>query len=279
MIQIYQAIPGSIHPVFDDIYITECGFSHINDRDYHFVRQHGRDDYHLIYMIKNHGKFVTSNSFVTLHAGELILFPPHQKHGYKIDACDEAIYYWLHFSGNRTEEILEAYKLCCETVYNIGLSTRIPRLFDFIIEELQAQLPQCSEICAGLLRQLLAVFSQKKALPSQGRTIQTVIRALSRDFRENIPLEDYAKKCGYSKYHFIRLFKEATGHSPIDYRNILRIQNACTLLEQTPYSIHEISEELGFSDPSYFSKLFKQHINKSPLAYRKEMNLEKTTSP
>jgi len=53
MIQIYQAVPGSIHPVFDDIYITECGFSHINDRDYHFVRQHGRDDYHLIYMIKN----------------------------------------------------------------------------------------------------------------------------------------------------------------------------------------------------------------------------------
>lgn len=270
MIQIYKAVPSDILPLFEDLYITECGLSYIEGRDYHFIREAGRPDYHLIYLIKNRGTFLTSDATVQLYAGELILLPPHKRHGYQINNRDGAVYYWMHFDGEKAAEFLASFGLSCETVYNIGLSARIPRLFDSIIEELQTQLPRYPEICAGLLRQILAIISQKVSLPAQTRTIQSAIRAIGRDFRENIPLEEYAQDCGYSKYHFIRLFKEATGQTPVSYRNALRIENACSLIENTPYTLQEISDALGFSDPSYFSKMFKKYMGQSPQQYKKE---------
>ncbi len=268
MFQIYKANPQDVTPLSNDFFVTECGLSHIEGRDYLFVRETGRPDYHLIYLVKNHGTFITSTGQVTLYPGEALLLPPNKKHGYHIYETDGAVYYWLHFDGTVAEAYLSQLALTCETVHTIGLSARLPRLFDSINEELQSQLPHYTEICAGLLRQILSIIAQKTGFSEQARTIQTVIRAIGRDFRENIPLEEYAKNCGYSKYHFIRLFKEATGQTPIVYRNILRIENARTLIEQTPYTLQEISDSLGFSDPSYFSKIFKKHTGKSPKAYR-----------
>lgn len=214
MFQIYQANLQDISPISRDLFVTECGLTFIEGRDYHFIRKKGRPDYHLIYMIKNHGTFITSNGQVTLYPGEFLLLPPHKKHGYHINETDGAVYYWLHFDGTAAAEYLESSGLACETVHSIGLSARLPRLFDSINEELQTQLPHYTEICAGLLRQILSIIAQKTAFSAQTRTIQSAIRAISRDFRENIPLEDYAKNCGYSMYHFIRLFKKSDRTTP-----------------------------------------------------------------
>ncbi len=270
MFYIYQAKAQDVKELTSDLFVTECGKSFIEGRDYFFIRENGRNDYHLIYLIKNHGTFVTSRGQVTLYPGELIVLPPHKKHGYHISEKDAAVYYWIHFDGTKAAEYLHEMGLTLETVYSIGLSARLPRLFDSINEELATQMPHYTEICAGLLRQIIAIIGQKTSFSAQTSSIQSAIRAIGCDFRENIPLEEYARNCGYSKYHFIRLFKEATGQTPIVYRNSLRVENACALMEQTSYTLQEISDALGFSDPAYFSKMFKRHTGMSPKRYRKE---------
>lgn len=76
-------------------------------------------------------------------------------------------------------------------------------------------------------------------------------------------------KIGYSASHFRKLFREHTGKSPLQYMNKLRIEQSKRLLQQYHgiHAIKEIGLSCGFSDPYYFSRLFKQYEGISPEKY------------
>lgn len=98
--------------------------------------------------------------------------------------------------------------------------------------------------------------------------------------RENIDspikIADLTEILFISKEHLIRLFKSATGKTPLEYITDSKIQKAMTMLEENRYSVSEISEKLAFANPSYFSKIFKQKLKMSPSEYRKRK--QKNTS-
>lgn len=288
VIHIYQSNPTDFAPSLSDFIVTECGFSDFGARKYHLIREQGRrageiTDWHMIYLVKNSSTFITSRDEIRMKAGELIFIPPNTRHGYKIEETDLVAYYWIHFLGDKIEPLLRDLQLETETVYSIGLSTGITRLFDLIIEELQTKNIHYSVVSGGLLIQLLSVIAQKKSISLQAPGIKRAIAAIRSEYNSDQSVEEYARNSGYSKYHFIRLFKEATGQTPIEYRIRLRLENACSLLRSTSYSMHEIAEAIGFSDPAYFSRLFKKNIGKSPQAYRKEFesgtNFPESNSP
>ena len=65
------------------------------------------------------------------------------------------------------------------------------------------------------------------------------------------------------------MFRDSIGKTPIEYINGLRINRAMQLLADTETSMADISDGIGFCNPNYFHKIFKQYIDMSPLAYRK----------
>ncbi|MBQ7032522.1 MAG: helix-turn-helix domain-containing protein [Clostridia bacterium] len=282
IIHIYQSNPNDIVASLSDCMVTECGFSDFGARKYHLIREQGRragdiTDWHMIYLVKNSSTFITSQEEICMKAGELIFIPPNTRHGYKIEETDLVAYYWIHFMGDKIDLLMQDLHLETETVYSIGLSAGVTRIFDLIIGELQTKNLHYSVVSTGLLIQLLSVIAQKKSSFLQASSIKRVITAIQTEYYANTSVEEYAKNSGYSKYHFIRLFKEATGQTPVDYRIRLRLDNACSLLRSTSYSMHEISEVLGFSDPAYFSRLFKKRFGKSPQSYRNEFEVNDKT--
>jgi YesN/AraC family two-component response regulator len=62
--------------------------------------------------------------------------------------------------------------------------------------------------------------------------------------------------------------KMRPGYSPKDYFIHLKVQRACGLLSRSDKTIHEIAYEMRYSDPYYFSRLFKKVIGISPRRYR-----------
>lgn len=68
--------------------------------------------------------------------------------------------------------------------------------------------------------------------------------------------------------HLCRTFKKLTGHTIIQYINLLKIQKACTLLRETNKSITVIALECGFHSPMYFCKTFKSILHVTPKSYR-----------
>ena len=69
--------------------------------------------------------------------------------------------------------------------------------------------------------------------------------------------------------YFTKMFKESIGKTPIDYINGMRVNSAMELLCTTEKSMTEIADAIGFCNPNYFHKIFKQYMMTSPLAYRK----------
>jgi AraC family transcriptional regulator len=68
--------------------------------------------------------------------------------------------------------------------------------------------------------------------------------------------------------HFARLFKQATGQTPHQYVLGCRIARAKQLLAETDMPLSEIGLQVGCTDQSYFTALFRQHVTMTPKAYR-----------
>ena len=72
-----------------------------------------------------------------------------------------------------------------------------------------------------------------------------------------------------NKYYLIRLFKQQTGLSPIDYLIHVRLEEAEKLLAKSNITVSDISDRVGFHSPSHFSKTFKENNHCTPSQYRK----------
>lgn len=89
------------------------------------------------------------------------------------------------------------------------------------------------------------------------------------NFQDDIDVSNIADEANYSKFHFIRLFKKAYGHTPRQYLIIKRIEFAKKMLESEP-SVKSVCFDSGFSSVGTFSTLFKDRTGKTPSDYTRE---------
>lgn len=99
--------------------------------------------------------------------------------------------------------------------------------------------------------------------------IEEAITYIEGHFKEKLTLEMVSSKIFVNPKYFSHVFKKEMGVSFTDYVNHLRIQHACRLLETTNQQAYLISYECGFSDPSYFNRVFCAKMNMTPSTYRK----------
>jgi AraC-like DNA-binding protein len=110
-----------------------------------------------------------------------------------------------------------------------------------------------------------------EGLERLGSAYQYVCQAIdyiSENFANNIALDELSALCGLSKYHLLRIFKQVTGHTPIDYINKVRCKYATQRLLNGA-SVTETALASGFSDAHYFSNCFKKYIGCRPSEIRK----------
>ena len=100
--------------------------------------------------------------------------------------------------------------------------------------------------------------------------IMDILSYIDTNFMNNPSVSELAKKAGLSESHFMKRFRDATGCSYKTYVNRYKNKIAQTMLAESPKSIQEISNELGFCSSNYFCTLFKQINGMSPLQYRKK---------
>lgn len=99
-----------------------------------------------------------------------------------------------------------------------------------------------------------------------------IINVITHYFDENmerrLTLKEIADFSGLSQSRLSAVFKERTGHSPLNYFNFMKMRKACNLLDNTNMKLSQISLKLGIDDPYYFSRLFSQVMGISPKNYR-----------
>ena len=98
---------------------------------------------------------------------------------------------------------------------------------------------------------------------------QEIIRNfIDRNFMYDLSVQDMAAELGYSEAYFCKLFKQYFGQSFISYLTEYRIDRAIKMMEDVSVSVKDVGKAVGYSDPNYFTKVFKRVKGRNPSEYR-----------
>lgn len=142
----------------------------------------------------------------------------------------------------------------------------------------------------GLLLRLLGIMAgapdndrtflsvRSFALPTEShyqQAIREAMRHLIANFREPMRLEEVLQLTDLSRPTFARQFKLHSGHSFSEFLNLLRLQAACRELVESDRSVLEIALGCGFTQISFFNRLFRRVMKRNPTEYRAKQRVKK----
>lgn len=270
--------------------INSCGVNSSvgkkGPRNSFYVRRpEGRKDYQLLYISAGKAEHYLNGAWQTVYAGQAVIYLPDDPQYYLYQANVPVICKWLHFSGSMAESILQSCDLICEErIINLGEEREINALFDRILQERQLN-PPCSEtILPGLLYQLLGLMGRQRAILQDKNKYQArqrlmqAVESMHYHYDEPQSIDQYAEKCGMSRFHFSHAFREIVGQSPYAYLSQLRLDHARELLIGSDTRISDIARACGYDNPLYFSRIFSRKFSMPPSEYRKQYSIFRNLS-
>jgi AraC-like DNA-binding protein len=101
------------------------------------------------------------------------------------------------------------------------------------------------------------------------RRLRLAKDTMDRDWATPLDLDAVAASAGYSRYHFIRVFRQAYGETPGQYLSRRRVERAQELLRGANLTVSEICLTVGFDSLGSFCTRFKQLTGSTPTEYRR----------
>ena len=205
----------------------------------------------------------------------MILFRPGEPQVYYYYAVDKTEVYWVHFTGWKVEEYLERYELPHhKNVFYTGVTPDYPWIYNQMIRELQLQRVNYEDMISLYMHHIFITINRyiKEGRETKSDNINDIERAahyFKDNYNKQISIEQYAEEHLMSVNWFIHSFKSVMKMSPMQYIISLRIAMAKGYLENSTKNIAEISNEIGYDNALYFSRLFRKCTGMTPTEYRK----------
>ncbi|MFC4779276.1 helix-turn-helix domain-containing protein [Paenibacillus sp. GCM10023252] len=106
--------------------------------------------------------------------------------------------------------------------------------------------------------------------PQWPEPYERVAARIELHYYQPLSLDDLAAEAGLSRHHFCKAFRKLTGLTPMQYLRNKRIEQAAYLLSSTDKSIADIAVQTGFDTTSYFGKVFRSVVGRTPTEYRED---------
>lgn len=271
-------IPADLERSFSEghlskqLYLTDVGF--YPPVDLHRVdRQEPLKSHVLIYCVGGEGwcrydgrrQWLKRHSFVVLPAGK-----PHS-YGNRDESSWEL--YWVHFRGDQAKLMAERL---CDGRFGVGIPLaprrELLQLFQQTISDLELEASrEAYSFANARLWHMLGdmVYRRRFDLGGEGKAIDRALEIMKARVEETLSLSELSGELGLSATYFCRLFKQRMDQAPIDYFIRLKVRRACQYLDFSDMTVQEVAHSLGYNDPYYFSRVFKNIMGVSPLLYRK----------
>ncbi len=266
----------SRHPLIKSLYVTDIGF--FPRAQYHYLaRPAGCDTHIFIYCIEGEGWVMfENNKKLSICKNTILVIPAQTPHIYGATETDPWSIYWFHLKGDAVEQFIQSFDMYNSTLYVPATqAVRIINLFDQCYETLLYKGYSFKHYLyvSQAMRHLLGMITLLQDGSHQDERkhvyVERSIQYMIEHVQSSLTLDELADYISLSKPHFIHLFKQITGYSPMAYYMRLKIRRACQYLDLTDYSVKEISKHIGMQDPYYFSRVFSKIIGQSPSYYRK----------
>jgi len=275
------SIPLNIYDGFEDeadiypVRITDIGYFHRATK--HYRERDGSLSQHiLIHCTEGAGWYKIANRSYKVRAHQVFVVPARVAHGYGAESKNPWSIYWVHFTGKRSISIAE--RLAAKKILTISKNQEDvyrERLFSSMFGALELGYSKANieyvNICLWyyLVSFLYPDLFQVNSPVLDKDMVRDTVFFMKDNIGKSLSLKEMADNSGYSVSRFSFLFKENTGHAPGIYFLQLKMQQACNMLKGKNTRIKEIADQLGYNDPYYFSRLFKQIVGVSPRNYKR----------
>ncbi len=171
---------------------------------------------------------------------------------------------------------INAKAMFCDAREFPDMAQRILNIFDVMrraeeyhIEEAKALLNEFLVRVARVNAHVIQNDIHETKAERASSFISDALSYISDHYMEQIRIETLATQCHISETHFRRLFSSYMSIGPLEYINLVRIQNACEMLKKTDEMVSDIAYKCGFGVLSTFNRNFKQIMGCSPYEWRK----------
>lgn len=246
----------------------------------------------LVYVDKGKLTVETSDESFTLNQGECVFHRPNEFHSHKANGVIAPNYFVICFVCNSSHMNIfrkKRFKLSEKLKKFIeNIITEAQQVFDLPInkpEEKQLKVSQ-SELIGGqqmirtYLEQFLIMLLRQEygtvnaASGNAGSENQLAIQMKQRldmYIYQDVSVEDFCHEMQYSKSYLSRIFLKEFGCTIHHYITSAKIKEAKTMIREHAYNFTQISDMLCFSNPLYFSRVFKKITGMSPSEYKKSV--------
>ena len=205
-------------------------------------------------------------------SGDLVVIPLKLAHITDASAAS-CTYFWVSYSGKLSAAFTQFIN-ASDLVVHLGLHPDLIAQFEALCNFRTSNFTLDTFINgANWLRVLLTsislILSQKTNRSKDRIDLDWIRNFMEGRIDSSLNLQELAESVNLSTYHFARTFKKLTGQSPMHFFTQLRLQQACHLLDTTRQPIKQIASAVGYTDPQYFSRIFRRTIGMTPHAYRK----------
>lgn len=236
------------------------------------VHRRGHSElYGVEYVLEGDVAFTQEGKEYLVGKGEVYLLRRGVAHVYRTGPSGTLRKYYIALEGPLLESLLLATGLDdCDHVVPDS-PHEVERLFKQIhsamAEKRSNYAFELSSLAYRLLIDLSRSVSRRYPEP-----IRAAVEFIDQNLTKQLTTDEIRGVTGLSPTHFNRLFRQHVGLSPKQFFIKHKLAWARHLLEESPFSIKEISATLGYEDPLYFSSQFRKHTGLSPRFHRRRAN-------
>ena len=231
-----------------------------------------RDHFLLHHILSGRGTCIIDSRKYVLQAGDSFLVYPDTTIHYYADEDQPWEYVWVGFNGMHAERYVELTDFSRESPVLTGEGGETIAL---LLEEIYRAYGTAIWEHMAMMGRLYALLSHLVERAQRGRAprrdsldcAEAAADYIVNHFAEPVTVEQLADHFSVSHSSLYRKFIKRYQMSPKRFLLEYRIDRACILLATTDHSVQEVSNSVGFDDPFYFSRVFKEIRGVSPRRY------------
>lgn len=237
-----------------------------------------RKSYMIHYVTEGKGIFTINGKTYQLKKGDAFLMCPGEQIYYEADKKNPWCYAWIGMQGVKVESYLKKTAFANSPIIHYSKDDQLSLLYIKLQKAYSSDSRSRELLVNSVLYEILhflinSVPNEKSDKDHNEKIyLNKIISYCAINIDKQIKVSELAQYLGLDRSYLTRLFKSEMKISLKDYILKTKIDEANDLLKNTDLPINVISRSVGFDDPLYFSRIYKEKQKMSPKNYRNENN-------
>jgi len=233
------------------------------------IERNGFAYYTIEFVARGAGALTLAGSSYTLRPGTLFAYGPDEHHHITTDPTSLLVKYFVSIAGTEARVLLDQYGPAPGTVILTSSPSEVLNLFDELIRSGLRGTAFAPRIASLVLEQLLLRIAETSVSHglAGGPAFATYLRCrqhIENRWGQIATLEQLARECEVDPAYVCRLFRRFDHQTPYQYLLRQKMTHAANRLTEKGTSIKQVADELGFSDPFHFSRVFRKVMGLPP---------------